>query len=199
MSEEQGIVVRLKPDGMADVMTEKGGGCESCGASHSCHAFGSGSKMITRARNRIGARVGDQVALELGSGLFVKSAAVVYLLPIAGFIIGAALGASLHDAVGIGQRTGAVLFGLGGLGVGFLITIMLSKWTGVSGILTPEIAKIIGRGTGEEINVELDPVCNMLVDPVTAAASLEYRGKTYYFCNPGCKELFSRDPGKYIG
>ncbi|MFZ0448111.1 MAG: hypothetical protein WAL98_02625 [Desulfatiglandaceae bacterium] len=50
MSAEQGIVVRLKDNGLADVMTEKGGGCESCSASHSCHTFGTGNKMITRAQ-----------------------------------------------------------------------------------------------------------------------------------------------------
>ncbi|OPX37504.1 MAG: hypothetical protein B1H13_12705 [Desulfobacteraceae bacterium 4484_190.3] len=99
MSEEQGIVVRLRDEGMADVMTEKKGGCESCGASHSCHSFGTGNRMITRARNRIGAHAGDQVSLNLRSGLFVRSAAVVYLLPIVGFIIGAAVGSSLNQAV----------------------------------------------------------------------------------------------------
>jgi YHS domain-containing protein/positive regulator of sigma E activity len=199
MSEEQGIVVKTRADGMADVMTEKGVGCESCGASHSCHAFGTGNGMITRASNKIGARIGDQVALELGSGLFVKSAAVVYLLPIVGFIIGAASGASLHDAIGVGARSGTVLFGLAGLAVGFLITVMVSKWTGVTGKLTPEIAKIISRGSGERISMAVDPVCSMPVDPTAAAASLEYRGKTYYFCNPGCKQAFSQDPEKYLG
>jgi YHS domain-containing protein len=139
------------------------------------------------------------VTLSLRSGLFVKSAAVVYLLPIAGFIIGAAVGASLHDPIGIGERTSAVLFGLGGLGIGFLITVMISRWTAVTGILTPEIARITGRGGRDRLNTAVDPVCNMLVDPATAPASLEYRGKTYYFCNPGCKQAFARDPGKYLG
>ncbi len=27
--------------------------------------------------------------------------------------------------------------------------------------------------------------------------SAEYNGKTYYFCCPGCKEKFEKDPGKY--
>jgi len=199
MSEEQGIIVRLKEDGLADVMTEKGGGCEGCGASHSCHTFGTGNKMITRARNRVGAQVGDQVALSLSSGLFVKSAAVVYLLPIVGFIVGAAVGASLREVTGLGETTGAVLFGFGGLGVGFLITIMVSRWAGIIGVLTPEIAKIIRRGSGKGIGVAVDPVCNMLVDPATGHENLTYEGTTYHFCSPGCKQVFFRDPGKYLG
>lgn len=42
-----------------------------------------------------------------------------------------------------------------------------------------------------------DPVCNMDVDPKTAAAKMEYQGKTYYFCSKGCKNAFDRDPQKY--
>ncbi len=44
----------------------------------------------------------------------------------------------------------------------------------------------------------LDPVCKMKVDPKTAAAKAEYKGQTYYFCAPGCKAAFERDPEKYL-
>ncbi len=43
-----------------------------------------------------------------------------------------------------------------------------------------------------------DPVCGMDVDPKTAAGRSEYRGQTYYFCAPGCKQAFDRNPEKYI-
>ena len=44
----------------------------------------------------------------------------------------------------------------------------------------------------------LDPVCLMDVDPATAPASLEYGGRTWYFCAPGCKKAFERNPQEYI-
>jgi Cu+-exporting ATPase len=44
----------------------------------------------------------------------------------------------------------------------------------------------------------IDPVCKMQVDPKTAAAETEYKGKTYYFCAPGCKVDFEKDPEKYL-
>jgi len=44
-----------------------------------------------------------------------------------------------------------------------------------------------------------DVVCGMDVDPASAAAKSEYNGKTYYFCAPGCKKDFDRDPKKYAG
>ncbi len=42
-----------------------------------------------------------------------------------------------------------------------------------------------------------DPVCGMMVDPAGAPAKSEYQGRTYYFCAPGCKEAFDREPEKY--
>lgn len=46
--------------------------------------------------------------------------------------------------------------------------------------------------------MEKDPVCGMDVDPKTTNAKSTYQGKTYYFCSPGCKRDFDRDPQKYI-
>jgi YHS domain-containing protein len=43
-----------------------------------------------------------------------------------------------------------------------------------------------------------DPICGMQVDEKKAAATYEYKGKTYYFCAVGCKDKFSQDPEKFI-
>jgi YHS domain-containing protein len=45
----------------------------------------------------------------------------------------------------------------------------------------------------------IDPVCKMEVDEKSAAATSEYKGTTYYFCAPGCKASFDKDPEKYLG
>ena len=44
----------------------------------------------------------------------------------------------------------------------------------------------------------IDPVCGMTVDPAHAAGHFEYRGTTYYFCNPMCRERFQADPERYL-
>ncbi len=44
----------------------------------------------------------------------------------------------------------------------------------------------------------IDPVCKMEVDPQTAPAKTVYKGQTYYFCAPGCKVAFEKDPEKYL-
>ena len=43
-----------------------------------------------------------------------------------------------------------------------------------------------------------DPVCGMMVDEEKAVATSEYKGGTYYFCAPGCKTAFDKEPEKYL-
>jgi YHS domain-containing protein len=50
----------------------------------------------------------------------------------------------------------------------------------------------------QEETMAIDPVCKMQVDEESAAATYEYKGKMYYFCAPGCKEDFIKDPEKYL-
>lgn len=44
-----------------------------------------------------------------------------------------------------------------------------------------------------------DPVFGMQVSDNHVAGSSEYKGITYYFCSPRCKETFENNPGKYVG
>jgi len=46
--------------------------------------------------------------------------------------------------------------------------------------------------------MSIDPVCGMTVQPATAAGSYEYRGTTYYFCNPSCLTRFKADPESFL-
>jgi YHS domain-containing protein len=50
----------------------------------------------------------------------------------------------------------------------------------------------------EIFKMAIDPVCGMQVDEKSAAATYEYQGKTYYFCAPGCKAAFVKEPEKYL-
>ena len=44
----------------------------------------------------------------------------------------------------------------------------------------------------------IDPVCGMTVEIATARHKTEYAEQTYYFCAPGCKRSFEKDPEKYL-
>lgn len=43
-----------------------------------------------------------------------------------------------------------------------------------------------------------DPVCQMTVEPETAAASCEYQGQHFYFCSDWCKQKFEQSPQDYL-
>jgi Cu+-exporting ATPase len=53
------------------------------------------------------------------------------------------------------------------------------------------------KGPREEPTYK-DPVCGMAVSLKTAAATAEYKGKTYYFCAPSCRDKFVADPESYL-
>ncbi len=45
----------------------------------------------------------------------------------------------------------------------------------------------------------VDPVCKMQVDEKKPPGGKSaYKGQNYYFCAPGCKRVFDRDPEKYL-
>jgi Cu+-exporting ATPase len=59
------------------------------------------------------------------------------------------------------------------------------------------VGKFLGFLTKEEPAV--DPVCHMNVDKKNpAGGSHEHDGVTYYFCGPGCRVKFSKEPEPYL-
>jgi len=44
----------------------------------------------------------------------------------------------------------------------------------------------------------IDLVCGMTVDAVPANRPFDYEGTTYYFCAPGCRKAFEKDPTSFI-
>jgi Cu+-exporting ATPase len=60
----------------------------------------------------------------------------------------------------------------------------------------PAGANLLRRDT--TMAIEKDPVCGMDVDTERSQLSLEYEGKTYWFCGKGCMLEFQDDPEKYL-
>ena len=44
----------------------------------------------------------------------------------------------------------------------------------------------------------VDPVCGMRIESEEAAGTVDYEGKTYYFCSPEHKEQFDAAPEKWM-
>jgi xanthine dehydrogenase accessory factor len=62
-----------------------------------------------------------------------------------------------------------------------------------SGELTP--AAIVTKPAVEEVT---DLVCGMTVEAVPANRPFEFEGVTYYFCAPGCRKVFEKDPSSFL-
>jgi YHS domain-containing protein len=43
-----------------------------------------------------------------------------------------------------------------------------------------------------------DPVCGMKVTAASAAGTINYEGRPYYFCSAACRTAFAREPQKYL-
>lgn len=145
MALEEGIVCRVYRDGWAEVITERKDACARCGASHSCRLAGSGSNMVTKAINRAGAGVQDRVAISLKRQSLLKTAGIVYMIPVICFLLGAIAGVGLTTRLDMGINTGAVLFGLAGLALGFVIIILISRSMSHGESLTPIIVEILRK------------------------------------------------------
>lgn len=55
---------------------------------------------------------------------------------------------------------------------------------------------LFGSGKAE---TAVDPVCKMDVDvKKPSGGTHEHEGQTYYFCGPGCRVAFSKEPQAYL-
>lgn len=100
-------VVSCEPDGSARVMLVRQSACS--GDCHQCSGCGAAKETVFfTARNPVGARPGELVNVETGTGPVLKAAAVLYLLPLVLFIAGYLVGMQW----GLGGLTGALAFTL---------------------------------------------------------------------------------------
>lgn len=61
-------------------------------------------------------------------------------------------------------------------------------------MMVSKLRNIFGRGETAQ-----DPVCNMKVDVNSPpGGTYEHAGQTYYFCGPGCRVAFSKEPEAYL-
>lgn len=115
---KNGIVVdTMNDDTKAKVVVYRSEACGSCDSCAACD-----QKPITmEVANSLQAEIGDQVTLEISDSAFVRSSFMIYLVPLALFIIGIVVGTVVLDNMGIQNEALTLVFGLAGLFISFLI------------------------------------------------------------------------------
>lgn len=129
MLERRAIVIYL--DGDEAVVAAQHGGCGHCDSVQGC---GSGklAKLFCsqprqfRVRNDVNARVGEEIQISVVEGALLRSASILYLLPLALLLVGGVLGS--HWAVDVASRDGYSAAGaVIGLVAGFVLARLLAS------------------------------------------------------------------------
>jgi sigma-E factor negative regulatory protein RseC len=133
-------VVSVKDNNARVVVMEAG----SCGGGGCSGCKGCGTSVID-AINTIGAKIGQDVKIEFKSGMYLKSAALVYGLPLVMFLIGVISGISICENIGInisnelfGAAFGTVLWV-----VSYFVIRFIDRKFNMSGRAGYEIVEII--------------------------------------------------------
>lgn len=145
MADNIGKVLQTEPGGWAIVSTDRKGACGGC-ESHpsSCAGCLAGApKMESRVANPIGARTGDLVKVHLASKSVFTGAAILYLVPILGILIGAFAGAWAAHFFGLQAVSGGLLGTLIGLIAGFAGVVAMDRSAGIKKKMTPTIMAVV--------------------------------------------------------
>jgi len=131
MLETRAIVIRLEGE-EAVVEAVHGGGCGSCAGGNGCSSGALGQMFCVkprqfRVRNGIGARVGEEVEVAVAEGALLRSALILYALPMSLLFAGALSGAHWLASVG-GDDAGAALGAATGLLAGFALARVIAAW-----------------------------------------------------------------------
>lgn len=102
--EETARVVALDGE-QAWVTTQRRSACESCSANKGCgtgimaRGFSGGRTLQFKVRNNVAAVVGDDVVLGIDDRVLVRSAVLMYLLPLLALMAGAWLGEVINGGL----------------------------------------------------------------------------------------------------
>lgn len=110
----------------AVVATSRRGVCEGCSSKSSCsfeNALGKDRPEEIEVENLIGARPGDYVEFDLPGHAELKVSLLVWVVPLAGLVAGAAAGATVHHLLRMARDPATLL----GAAVGFLASFSLVK------------------------------------------------------------------------
>jgi sigma-E factor negative regulatory protein RseC len=143
MAERIGIVLRTFDNGIAEVVTDRRNACGGCEKSHGCRSCLTSAKMVSTVRNPTGAGQGDMVSIYLKESALWTGAVFLYIVPILWLMAGAFVGSSLGRNWSMGETGSAILLGLLGLALGFLMARVISKSSSFGPKIVPRIVRVV--------------------------------------------------------
>ncbi len=149
MAEHIGIVIKTESATHAQVVTDRKSACGGCQSiSGGCRGCLISAKMVSRVANPVGAEAGDLVKVHLSSVNLLTGAAILYLLPILGLLIGAFTGAWVSSVFGQAEIFGSIGGAITGLLVGYATVITLDRSSSLRRRIMPTITNIMAPNVG---------------------------------------------------
>lgn len=146
MIDTQAVVISLEGN-IALVEASQGGGCGNCDNENGCGS-GNLSKLFSskprrfRVRNDANAQVGSVVHVALAEGLLLRSAMVMYVLPLILLLVGSVLGEHWFDDI-TRADVGSIIGGSIGLVLGFAVAKLASSQHRLLAVAQPVILPVI--------------------------------------------------------
>jgi len=107
-----------------------------------------GARRVETIQNRVGARQGDVVAIQLDDYDLYAGSLLPYIIPALWLMTGAMIGYGLGADWKIGPYGGAVLLGLSGFAIGLILIFLVSKLLKLDLKTVPLILRVIERSPG---------------------------------------------------
>ena len=169
---------------------------------------------LARYRSTLTEMGGDMVGMTMGMvtgiavGYFIGTATDMFIANLVGVTVGIIYGAGFGRMGGLmGILDGAGMGGFMGGMMGAMLGVMINfspvaVW--VTAVFVTVICLALYAGLiryiqqSSEKQYARDPVCDMDVDVHDARFTSVYHGEKVYFCAPGCKRAFDKDPEHYL-
>jgi YHS domain-containing protein len=169
---------------------------------------------VSRYKSGMVEMAGDMVGMTMGMvtgiaiGYFIGVSTDMFIGNLVGVTVGIIYGAGFGRMGGLmgildGAGMGGFMGGMMGAMLGVMINVSsVAVWV-TAGFVTAICLALYG-GLIRYIQVSSDkqyardPVCDMDVDVMTARFTSLYHDQTVYFCAPGCKRAFDKDPEHYL-
>lgn len=140
---ERGVVVAAS-DGSVDVRVAAGGACEACGQ---CCRVDRDGLTIEGAIDPFGAKVGDEVEVEVPEAADVRAGIIVYVLPVVALLAGYGLGNLAGAAAGFPPDATGAVGAVAGISAGLLLMRFRGRAAASSQRLRPQVRAIIAPGS----------------------------------------------------
>jgi sigma-E factor negative regulatory protein RseC len=142
MATEQGMVINIHGN-IAVVKTKRSEACKGCSEHGSCST--QGNDMEVEVFNRMGAAIGDEVAIQIQTGSFMKATFLLYVFPILCMITGAVAGEKLAPSIAFDKSALSAILGFLGLFIGLWVVKIKGREMGRKEEYHPKIIRIIRK------------------------------------------------------